>query len=157
MKRFWVLVIGVLLIAGTAYGQSGSEVKGSKQPNSAMCPLHDESSEGLPQKEQKQTEQPKEQAAMCPMMETMHGPQGAQGMKDMRQQMGGMCTLSQQEIASFLAAKKESLGLTDSQIKQVAELIAESQRPTTSRLVEGMTTTMGAGGMKCSHMESSPK
>ena len=110
-------------------------------------------------------QKPKEQSAspmmMCPMMSNnaAHPMMGNKNemMKGMPQRMASMFSLSAEEISSRLTQKKAELGLSDAQVKQVADLIASSEREKINDKMQGMMSQMQAGQMKCPCMGSGSK
>ena len=96
---------------------------------------------------------------MCPMMSKNAGQpmMGKDMMKGMPQRMGSMFSLSAEEISARLAEKKTELGLSDAQVKQVADLIASSEKQMVETKMQGMMGQMQAGQMKCPCMESRSK
>ena len=101
---------------------------------------------------------------MCPMMSKTEGQPGMGSMQGMMQampqRMAGMFSLSAEEISARLAEKKTDLGLSDAQVKRVAELIASSEQERIKDKMQSMMNQMQAGmqaGMKCPCMQSEPK
>ncbi len=110
---------------------------------------------------QKPKEQPASPMMMCPMMSKNSG-QGMMGnknemMKGMPQRMATMFSLSAEEISSRLTKKKAELGLSDAQVKQVADLIASSEQEKINNKMQGMMGQMQSGQMKCPCMGSGSK
>ena len=97
------------------------------------------------------------QATMkCPMMDMMSNMQAGQMMGEMEDMMQGMSermanmfALSGDEVAALLEEKKTVLGLSDSQAKGIADLIASSQQEKRSKKMQDMMTHMQAGEMSC--------
>ena len=111
-----------------------------------------------PQKPKKQSGPP---MMMCPMMSKNAG-QPMMGnknemMKGMPQRMASMFSLSAEEISARLTEKKTDLGLSDVQVKQVADLIASSEQQKVETKMQGMMGQMQAGQMKCPCMQSGTK
>lgn len=71
--------------------------------------------------------------------------------------MASMFSLSAEEISARLTEKKTELGLSDIQVKQVADLIASSEKQKVETKMQGMMGQMQAGEMKCPCMESMSK
>ena len=110
------------------------------------------------QSEPPQREPERVGAAMmkCPMMEMMSNMREGQMMGDMKEMMQGMKQrmasmfgLSAEEIAAVLGREKTGLGLSDSQVKQVAYLIASSQQKKSREKMQQMMARMQAGEMEC--------
>jgi len=78
-------------------------------------------------------------------------------MKGMPQRMASMLSLSAEEISSRLTAKKAELGLSDAQVRQVAELIASSEQEKINHKMHGMMNQMQSGEMKCPCMGNGSK
>lgn len=101
----------------------------------------------------------------CPMMGMMGNAKSGKAMmgnrqemmKGMQQRMAGMFSLSGEEIAARLTEKKTELGLSDAQVKQVAELLASSEQQKIETKMRGMMSQMQAGQMKCPCMQSGAK
>lgn len=118
---------------------------------------------------QSQTSQkPKDQAGppmmMCPMMNKSEGQAGMGNMQGMMQampqRMASMFSLSAEEISARLSEKKAELGLSDAQVKQVADLIASSEQGKIKDKMQSMMNQMQTGmqaGMKCPCMQSGTK
>lgn len=118
---------------------------------------------------QSQTSQkPKEQSSppmmMCPMMSKTEGQAAMANMQGMMQgmpqRMAGMFSPSAEEISARLSEKKAELGLSDAQVKQVAELIASSEQERIKDKMKSMMNQMQAGmqaGMKCPCMQGATK
>jgi hypothetical protein len=89
-------------------------------------------------------------AMKCPMM----------GMGDksqaMPQPMAGMFAMSSEEVAKVLAEKKDALGLSDAQVKSLADLVASAQQQKVGEKMKSMMSQMQAGE-KCSCIESEKK
>lgn len=77
--------------------------------------------------------------------------------KGMPQRMAGTFSLSAEEISSRLAGKKGEFGLSDAQVKQVANLIASSEQEKINAKMHGMMSQMQWGRMKCPCMGSGSK
>ncbi len=75
----------------------------------------------------------------------------------MPQRMMSTFSLSAEEISSRLTEKKAELGLSDAQAKQVADLIASSEREKINNKMQGMMSQMQSGQMKCPCMGSGSK
>lgn len=81
------------------------------------------------------SQKPKEQSAppmmMCPIMNKNEGQPRTGNMQEMMQgmpqRMASMFSLSAEEISARLTEKKTEFGLSDTQVKQVAELLASSE------------------------------
>ncbi len=132
MKKavLFLLVLGV--VAVLAFAQSKSQSNPQGQPGSG-----------------------KPMMMNCPMMSKAPGRQMGGG--DMRQGMMAMFGLSPDEVSSALTAKKDVLGLTDAQVKEIAASIASLQQ---QKLEAGMQKMMGqmmAGTMKCPCMQGGSK
>jgi|GEM_PF-3941223 len=102
--------------------------------------------------------------AGCPMMEGMAHTPGGQPSGAMHSKMigmgggmAGMFSLSSGEINAVLTDKKTELGLTETQAKQIADLIASSQQTKATAAVQQMMGKRSAGGMKCSCMPAATK
>ena len=95
----------------------------------------------------------------CPMMGNMPGSMGnMQGMmKGMPQQMASRFSLSADEIFARLTEKKAQLGLSEAQVKQVADLIASSEQQKIKDSLRGMMGAMRGGKMNCPCMQSATK
>lgn len=109
---------------------------------------------------QKESEQTKPPMMICPMMGTTSDIPMSQMMQGMPQRMAGMFALSSEEVAKVLQDKKASLGLSDVQVKSIADLIASSQQQKAGEKMQSMMKQMQAGmqaGMKCPCMQSSSK
>lgn len=113
---------------------------------------------GLAQSEppQREREQFGQVTMKCPMMDMMSKRQQGQMMGNMKHMMQGMnqrmtnmFALSGDEIAALLDGKKTVLGLSDSQVKEVADLIASSQQQKASKKMQDMMARMQAGEMSC--------
>ena len=92
----------------------------------------------------------------CPMMQMMSNMRTGQMMgnmkemmQGMKQRMASMFGLSAEEIAAVLGREKTGLGLSDSQVKQVAYLIASSQQKKSREKMQQMMARMQAGEMEC--------
>lgn len=98
---------------------------------------------------------------MCPMMSKNAGQPMMENrkemMKGMPERMAGMFSLSAEEISAQLTEKKKELGLSDAQVKQVADLIASSEKQKVETKMQGMMGQMQSGQMKCPCMESGSK
>ncbi len=136
MMKSLVIVSGLLLVGVAAFGQSK--------------PVH------------KTAEEPKPAMMECPMMGMMSKmPAGQmsgdrnQMMQSMTQRMAGMFALSAEEIGTLLADRKAALGLSDAQVKQVADLIASFQQQKAVEKTQRMMGQMESGDMKCPCMKSS--
>ena len=88
-----------------------------------------------PEPPQREPEQFGPAMMKCPMMEMMSNMWEGKMMGDMKEMMRGMKQrmasmfgLSAEEIAAVLGREKTGLGLSDSQVKQVADLIVSSQQ-----------------------------
>lgn len=92
----------------------------------------------------------------CPMMEKMsheHGEhmkgQMQHSISAMGNGMAGMFSLSVEEISALLKEKKTDVGLTDAQVKLVADLIASSQQKKADEKMHQMMAQNQGEGMKC--------
>lgn len=167
MKRKMSLVVisALLLIVGASRGQSGSGVKGTTQPDPTACPYPDESAAGQSQTQKKPAEKPSGPTVMCPMMGMMGRTEKGQPMmgnmnemmQAMPRRMAGMFSLSAEEIGARLTEKKSELGLSDAQVKEVADLIASSEQQKIETKMRGMMGPMRAGQMTYPCMQSGPK
>ena len=90
----------------------------------------------------------------CPMMKMMSTMRKGQMMGDMKEMMQGMKQrmasmfgLSVEEITAVLGREKTGLGLSDSQVKQVADLIVSSQQQKSGEKMQQMMARMQAGEM----------
>ncbi len=114
--------------------------------------------------EQTPTQQANPGVMNCPMMAKMsHMQAGAtkeamdHPMAGMSRGMASMFSLSSEELNVLLKDKKTDLGLTDTQVKKVAELIASSQQKKAEQRMQQMRAPMSGGGMKCPCMETPSK
>ncbi len=105
------------------------------------------------QSEPPQREPERVRTAMMKMMSTMRKGQMMGDMKEMmqgmKQRMASMFGLSVEEITAVLGREKTGLGLSDSQVKQVAYLIASSQQKKSGEKMQQMMARMQAGEMEC--------
>ncbi len=133
MNSFAILLAG-LAAGSTVFAQSQPSQKSTRQvgPSVMMCPMIS-----------KNTGQP------------MMGNKNEM-MKGMPQRMASMFSLSAGEISARLTAKKAELGLSDAQVKQVADLIASSEQEKINKMQE-MMGQMQSGQMKCPCMGSGSK
>ncbi len=113
---------------------------------------------GLAQSEppQRAREQFGQATMKCPMMDMMSKRQQGQMMGNMKDMMQGMSqrmtsmfALTGEDIAALLDGKKTVLGLSDSQVKEIAGLVASSQQQKASKKMQDMMTRMQAGEMSC--------
>ncbi len=113
---------------------------------------------GLAQSEppQREREQFGQATMKCPMMDMMSKRQEGQMMgnrtdmmQGMSQRMTNMFALSGDDITALLDEKKTVLGLSDSQVKEVAALVASSQQQKASKKMRDMMARMQAGEMSC--------
>lgn len=97
----------------------------------------------------------------CPMMGKMAGHQ--QGpvtgkmdhkMRCAKNGMCGMSILSADDISAMLGSKKSEIGLTDAQVKQVANVIAEAQKKSDEKM-QALRANKTSAGMQCCCMEKS--
>ena len=109
------------------------------------------------------------QPAICPMSGMVMGGPGAgmiagvpgrpamtpQARESMFQNMTGAFNLSPQEIASALGGKKAELGLSDAQIRKLAEVIDSSQKAKAKQHFDKMATESQCG--ICPGMQASVK
>lgn len=133
MKKAMLFLLALGVIAVLAFAQSKSQSNPQVQPGSGMTMM----------------------MMNCPMMSKAPGRQMGGG--DMRQGMMAMFGLSLDEVSSVLTAKKDVLGLTDAQVKEIATSIASLQQ---QKLETGMQKMMGqmmAGAMKCPCMQGDSK
>ena len=130
MKRIAVLVAVVALIGFLALAQSKSQDKSVQQSGGAMM--------------------------NCPMMAMMSSTSTGQTMQGMPQRMAGMFALSSEEIAKLLADKKAALGLSDAQVKSIADLVASSQEQKAGEKMQSMMSQM-QNGKKCPCMQGGAK
>ena len=138
-SRGVVIVAVLLLIAFAVFAQSHPSHKPQQQPGSAMttCPMMGMMGNAKPGK-----------AMTGNMQEMMNG---------MSQRMAGHFFLSGEKIAARLTEKKTELGLSEVQVKQVADLIASSEQEKIKDQMQGMMSRMQAGQMKCPCMQSATK
>ncbi len=133
-KLKFLAILSTLLAAGlTVFAQSQPSQKPTERsgPPMMMCPIMNKN-EGQP--------------TMGNMQEMMHG---------MPQRMASMFSLSAEEISARLSEKKTELGLSDAQVKQIAELITSSEQQKIKSKMQGMTSQ--AGQMRCPCMRSGTK
>ena len=111
------------------------------------------------QPSQKPTERSAPPMMMCPMMNKNEGPPTKGNMQErmqgMAQRMASMFSLSAEEISARLTEKKTELGLSDAQMKRVAELIASSEQQKIKDTMQGMNSQREPGQMRCPYMQSS--
>ncbi|MGB7623534.1 MAG: hypothetical protein WBN92_14385 [Terriglobia bacterium] len=117
--------------------------------------------------EQKPGEQSSSETMNCPMMGQMSHMHGEQmkgqmqhSMPAMKDGMAGMFSLSPEEINILLKSKKADLGLSDSQVKLVADLVASSQQKKADEKMQQMHQMMAqkqGDGMKCPCMGTPAK
>ncbi|MBZ5534560.1 MAG: hypothetical protein LAO31_01285 [Acidobacteriia bacterium] len=101
---------------------------------------------------------------MMGMMSHEHGEhmkgQMQHSMPGMGNGMAGMFSLSAEEIGALLKEKKTDVGLTDSQVKLVADLIASNQQKKADERMHQMHQMMAqkhGEGMQCPCMEKPGK
>ncbi len=119
MTRIAVLVAVVGLTGFLAFAQTKSEDKPAQQSGGGLM--------------------------NCPMMAMMSSTPTGQTMQGMPQRMAGMFTLSSEEVAKLLADKKAALGLSDAQVKSIADLVASSQEPKAGEKMQSMMNQMQPG------------
>jgi hypothetical protein len=116
------------------------------------------------QSDQKPAQQSNSDTMTCPMMGQMSHMHGEQmkgqmqhPMSGMKNGMSGKFSLSSGEIIDLLKGKKADLGLSDTQVKLVADLIASSQQKKADENMQQMMAQKQGGGMKCPCMETPEK
>ena len=119
MKRIAVLLAVVGLIGSLAFAQSKPQDKPVQQSGGGMM--------------------------SCPMMAMMSSTPTGQTMQGMPQRMAGMFTLSSEEVAKLLGDKKAALGLSDAQVKSIADLVASSQEQRATEKMQSMMNQMQTG------------
>jgi len=123
MRKAVLFLLALGVIAVLAFAQSKSQSNPQAQPGSGTTMMMN-----------------------CPMMSKAPGPQMGGGM---RQGMMAMFGLSADEVSSALTAKKDVLGLTEAQVKEMATLIASLQQQKLDTGMQRMMGQMMAGTMKC--------
>lgn len=138
-SKFFVIPAVFLLTAFAVFAQAQPSQKPKQQsgPGMATCPMMGMMGSAKPGK-----------AMMGNMHEMMPG---------MQQRMASMFSLSGEEIAARLTQKKTEIGLSDTQVKQVADLIASSEQEKIKDKMQGMMSQKQAGQMKCPCMQSATK
>jgi hypothetical protein len=142
MKKTLVIIgIAVLFISALIFAQTKSEPKPAQPASSETmtCPMMGEMSQSHSEHMQGHMQHP---------------------MSGMGNGMAGMFSLSAEEINALLKEKKTDVGLTDAQVKLVAELISSSQQKKADAKMHQMHRMMAqkeGEGMRCPCMEKPEK
>ncbi|MBI4455675.1 MAG: hypothetical protein HY644_07230 [Acidobacteria bacterium] len=115
----------------------------------------------LPEPARQPEQQPSPVTMTCPMMGPMPGAPGRvvrgntqETIQGMVQRMSGMFAFSAEELSNALAQKKTELGLSDPQVKKVADLIASLQQEKATEHVRRMMEQTPAGTCPCAQPAS---
>ena len=139
MKRIALILPVLLAISLLAFAQSEPPQREPERVRAAMmkCPM------------MKMTSNMRKGQMMSNMRKGQMTGDMKEKMQGMKQRMASMFGLSAEEIAAVLGREQTGLGLSDSQVKQVAELVASSQQQKSGEKMQQMMERMQAGEMEC--------